>query len=64
METGRKRRTIRQLLAKLVAVPERDLQAALEESKMERDDGAEDSNDDEEDEEDAGQWYDFHKDYS
>ena len=40
------------MLAKLVAVPEKDLQAALEESKTEMDDGAGDGDDDEEDKED------------
>ena len=51
METKQKHQTIRQLLAKLAAVPEKDLQAALEESKMEMHDGARDGDDDEEDEE-------------
>ena len=52
VETEEKRQTIPQLLDKLAAVPEKDLQAALEESKMEIDDGAGDGNDDKEDEED------------
>ena len=52
VETEQKHQTIRQLLAKMAAVPEKDLQAALEESKMEMDDGAGDGDDDEEDKED------------
>lgn len=51
VETEQKHKTIRQLLAKLAAVPEKDLQAALEKSKMEMDDRAEDGNDDKDDEE-------------
>ena len=51
VETEQKHQTIRQLLAKLEALPEKDLQAALEESKMEMDDGAGDGNDDKDDEE-------------
>ena len=51
VEIEQKRRTFRQLLAKLAAVPEKDLQVALEESRMEMDDGAEDGDDGEDDKE-------------